>query len=817
MVTKQSVATILIVDDQPNNVLLVREIVKDFGDVLFADSGPLALEIARRVVPDLILLDIEMPGMDGFSVCEKIKTDPLLAEVAIIFITAHVEDHNQLAALNLGGVDFLHKPLNLPIAKARIETHLALRRNTRQLREVQQDLKDIVHNVPAFISRWDEHFCNVFSNDIDGRWFGIPAEKMPGLTLSEVLGELNFSTITPHVAALLSGKSLSIDITFVHPNGHRLHGQISLVRRKQKDHHSGFLLLVTDITERKEAELALFDEKERIRIMLNSIGDAVIATDEHGIVNFLNPIAEEMTGWQTAESIGLPIEVVMPLREGGNGHTLQNPIRLALDEQRIVGMSLNRTLIRRDGIATEVEDSAAPIRDHSGKITGAIVVFHDAGEARAMLTKMTHLANHDALTNLPNRTLLRDRTEQALATAKRDNGRVGLAVLDLDHFKTINDSIGHSVGDHLLQQISIRLKSSLREVDTISRQGGDEFVILSPQIDELEGISLMADRLLKVVSQPFFVDGNRFDLSASIGISVFPDDCDDMESLFRHADGAMFKAKQEGRNRVRYFSVEIEDALKAHLTMTRQIRTGLENCEYEVHYQPKMDALNHRMVGAEALVRWRNRDGKLVSPANFIPVAEQTGLIIPLGKFVLRQACLDAKNWHQMGHRLRIAVNVSVIQILEADFISVLREIIAETEIEPKFIEIEITESILAQDVVKAQVALEAIKDVGVAIAIDDFGTGFSSLTYLKKFPVDVLKIDQSFVRDMLEDQSDAGIVEAIVHMAKSLNLRLVAEGVETREQADALLALGCVVMQGYLFARPMPVDQLEQFLSKNA
>ncbi|GGX08428.1 two-component system response regulator [Undibacterium macrobrachii] len=816
MVTKQSVATILIVDDQPSNVLLVHEIVRDLGEVLFANSGPQALQMVQRVVPDLILMDIEMPGMDGLAVCEAIKADPLLADVAVIFITSHHDDSNQIAALNLGGVDFLTKPLNLPVARARIETHLSLRRKSRLLDEVQRDLRDIVHNLPAFISQWDEQCRNVFSNDLEGRWFDISAEKMPGLALADVIGDINFATVAPYLKALLEGFNPSFDIAFIRANGQFLHGQVSFVRREQDGQFCGFLMLMTDVTARKQAELALHDEKERIRITLNSIGDAVIATDDQGIVTFLNPIAEEMTGWLGSEAIGLSIELVMPLREGIDGHVLQNPIRIALKERRIVGMALNCTLIRRDGMPFEVEDSAAPIRDHNGKITGTIIVFHDVSEARAMAVKMTHLANHDALTNLPNRMLLRDRTEQALATAKRESGRVALAVLDLDHFKTINDSIGHTVGDHLLQQIAIRLKSNLREIDTISRQGGDEFVILSPRIDELEIISTLADRLLKAVAEPFFVDGNRFDLSASIGISIFPDDSDDMESLYRHADGAMFRAKQEGRNRVRFFSAEIEDVLKAHLTMTRQIRAGLEDHEFEVHYQPKLDVRKKIVVGVEALVRWRNQDGQLVSPAYFIPAAEQTGLIIPLGKFVLKQACLDGKKWHQMGYSLRIAVNVSVVQMMEGAFIATLREIVDETQIDPRFIEIEITESILAGDATKAQTILEAIREVGATVAIDDFGTGYSSLTYLKSFPVDVLKIDQSFVRDMMVDRSDAGIVEAIVQMAKSLSLRLVAEGVETRDQADTLLGLGCDIMQGYLFARPMPASQIDEFLTKN-
>ncbi|MBV8659641.1 MAG: EAL domain-containing protein [Burkholderiales bacterium] len=809
--------SILIVDDQAGTILLLKEAIGDLGNVFFATSGGGALAFVAKQVPDVVLLDIEMPGLDGYAVCRAIKSDPRLKDVDIIFVTSHDNDVNELHALSMGGADFLPKPLNVPIARARIKAHLALRLKTKLLTLARQDLEDVVQNLPAFVAHWNADLQNDLCNDASGNWFSVPAAQMLGMHLRTVLGETNYLAIEAQLQAVLRGENVSFDLTLQRRDGQLLYGQVSLVCRHQATFDAGFLMLITDVTERKLAELALYDEKERIRITLNAIGDAVIATDAEGIVTFLNPIAESMTGWMGKEVIGQPIEYVMQLRDVGTNQPVQNPVRLALKEQRVVGMALNCALLRRDGRLFDVEDSAAPIFDHTGTIIGTIIVFHDVSEARAMAIKMTHLANHDALTSLPNRMLLQDRTQQALFQASRNGSRVAMLLLDLDHFKSINDSLGHTTGDHLLQQIANRLKDALRSCDTVSRQGGDEFIVLMPELESIEQIGKLAARLLHVVSEPYWVGETRFDLSVSIGIGTYPDDSADLEALYRHADAAMYRAKQEGRNRFLFFSPEIEEAMAARHLLERHMRAAVERADFEVHYQPKIDANTGQTVGAEALVRWRNSEGKLISPAQFIPLAEETGLIVPLGHFVLRQACLHAKRWHDAGFEIRIAVNVSAVQFADSTFIETVRQVIEETEIEAEFLELEITEGVLAKDVEDTLISIGELKAQGVSIAIDDFGTGYSSLTYLKQFPIDVIKIDQSFVREMLFDKSSAAIVQAIVNMAIGLDLRLVAEGVEEEEQSQGLLALGCHIMQGYLYGKPMPFDDMTRFLEASA
>lgn len=541
--------SILVVDDQPANIRVLVEAVRDLGEVRFAVNGIEALKIARTYKPDVVLLDIEMPDMDGFSVCRALKSDPDMHDMAVIFVTAHGADVNELHARGLGGVEFLEKPLNISIARARIQTQLTLQLKAKQLEQARHNLEEIVHNLPAFIACWDQEMKCVFSNDTNANWFAINAHKMQGMHIKEVIGLANYISIEQYFELARNEKNTSFDITLVQHDGQIIFGQASLVFRDHAYGDQGFLMLITDITARKLAEEALFNEKESIRITLNSIGDAVIATDVDGKVTFLNPIAETMTGWLLSESIGLPIEYVMPLRDSHDGHVHQNPIRIALREKRTVGMAMNCALQRRDGRLFDVEDSASPITNHLGQIRGAIIVFHDVSEARALMIKMTHLANHDALTNLPNRMLLQDRCEQAIQLAKRSKCHVALLMLDLDNFKLVNDAMGYEIGDFLLQQIATRLKKLVRASDTICRQGGDEFVILLPELEGLDEVSVLAQRIKHIVSEPYDISGNRFDLSVSIGISLFPDDSLDAESLYRHADAAMYRAKQDGRNR----------------------------------------------------------------------------------------------------------------------------------------------------------------------------------------------------------------------------------------------------------------------------
>lgn len=546
---------ILIVDDQVSDIQLLGEAAKGLGAIHFASNGWQALEIARRIRPDVVLLDIEMPDMDGFDVCQAMMADPKLCDAAVIFVTAYSKVAHELRALQLGGVDFISKPMNLPVARARIRTHTRLRR----------------------------------------------------------------------------------------------------------------------------------------------------------------------------------------------------------------------------------------------------------------MAKM--LANQDSLTNLPNRLLLTDRIAQAIESARRHYQRVGLLLLDLDNFKSINDGEGHTIGDAILRETAQRLLQHSRSMDTVCRPGGDEFVILLPEVQSFEAVGDFADRVQGLLREPFRIRNNSYHLTASIGISLYPDDSQDAESLYRHADTAMYQAKSSTRGGYCFFSPDIEQRMRARHLLEQHMRRALEMGVFEVFYQAKVAGTEQRIIGVEALIRWRNTDGRLVPPGEFIPLAEETGLIVPIGQQILLRACQDAQQWIEAGHDLQIAVNISAVQFRNESFVSQVADILAQTRMQPHRVELEITEGVLASDALGSRQTLAALRALGVRIAIDDFGTGYSSLAYLKRFPVDVLKIDQSFVRDMLHDHSDAAIIEAIIKLGQALELDLVAEGVETRAQEKALLALGCPVMQGYLYCQPIPCEDMTEML----
>lgn len=808
---------ILLVDDQPTVIHQLHGIVGDLGEIYFASDGISALEMVQRHRPDLVLLDIEMPGLDGYGVCRDIKAMKELAGTSIIFITGHVNPVAEIMALELGGEDYIPKPIVPEVARARVKNHLALAIQRKQLQRAAGELKFLVSSLPVFVSYWDEQFNNLFCNDYDGAWFGVGATQMRTNSMRSIVGEEIFIQVYNALRYSVGRDISPFDINFVAADGRYVFGQVALAKRVADSGASGYLMVITDISGRKKAERRLEEEKERIRITLNSIGDAVIATDTQGRITLLNPVAEDLTGWRASDAIGKPIEAVMQLTDGEEGRPIQNPIRLALKEERIVGMALNTFMVRGATASIGVEDSAAPIVDQDGNITGAIIVFHDVSEARAMATKMTHLAQHDPLTNLPNRILLYDRIQQAISGQRRDSRTIALFLLDVDHFKTVNDLHGHLVGDSLIQQIAEALSKEVRDCDTLCRQGGDEFIILFPSIESTVHITQMAERLLRVFERAWNVGDQVFRLTASIGISMAPDDAEDVESLYRHADAAMYSAKNAGRNQFQFYSAEIEAKIVLRRMLENHLADALVNNVFEVFYQPKVSVFDGSIVGAEALVRWRQPDGSLTGPATFIPLAEETGLIIPLGKHILAQAFRQSAVWQSQGLDLRVAVNISVVQVMDEHFISMLDELLLETSVNPSAIELELTESLLANNSEKIKDIFSALKERGFQIALDDFGTGYSSLSYLKNFPFDVLKIDQSFVLGMLGNMVDQNIIRVIVQLAQGMSLRLVAEGVETLEHVYALRLMGCEVMQGYYYSHPLPLPEINRLVINHA
>jgi diguanylate cyclase (GGDEF)-like protein/PAS domain S-box-containing protein len=567
-----------------------------------------------------------------------------------------------------------------------------------------------------------------------------------------------------------------------------------------KERIDSYLLpkMVNSMIERAANTEALFDEKERAEVTLNSIGDAVMSTDVWNEVTYLNAVAESLTGWTRENAKGHQLEEVFNIVDATTRQRVLNPMAVAIRDNQTVALTPNCLLIRRDGHEAAIEDSTAPIHDRRGRVTGAVMVFHDVSTARALSLRMSYLAQHDSLTDLPNRILLNDRLTQAITLAYRHQHKLALLFLDVDRFKHINDSLGHAVGDRLLKVVAQRLFECVRTSDTVSRQGGDEFVILLNEIKHAKDAAVIAEKILLSLSSPYAIDHHELHLTASVGIVTYPDDGMNAETLMKNADFAMYQAKDAGRNNYQCFKTEMNVRAIERQSLENALRHALDRHEFELYYQPKINLASGVITGLEALIRWRHPMRGLVSPAQFIPVAEECGFIVPIGRWVLREACEQVRRWQRDGlPALRIAVNISPVELRAADFVASVREILAETDLDPNCLEFELTETSLMQDSRTTVEVLRELKEIGVLLALDDFGTGYSSLSYVKRFPIDTLKIDQSFVRDLATDADDASIVSAVISMGKSLHMQVVAEGVETLDQLEFLRGHNCPSAHG--------------------
>lgn len=468
-----------------------------------------------------------------------------------------------------------------------------------------------------------------------------------------------------------------------------------------------------------------------------------------------------------------------------------------------------------DALQASATDRMAMLQQANAHLVIASIEATKLSEQIQVATaKLNHLAHHDILTDLPNRTLLQDRLGQAIEVARRQGRQLAVMFLDLDHFKHINDSLGHAVGDQLLQSVAQRLVRSVRHSDTVSRQGGDEFLILLPFIEHAQDAALSAQKLLAALALPHQIDGHSLHISVSIGIGIYPDDGHDAQTLIKCADTAMYHAKADGRNNYKFFERAMNERAVQRQSFEVGLRRALEQHEFVLHYQPKMNLQSGRIVGVEALIRWEHPRLGLLLPAEFVPIAEDCGLILPMGRWVLREACLQAKAWMEAGLApISVAVNTSALEFRAKDFLENVRSTLADTRLEACYLELELTESVLMLDAKASGSLLQAIADLGVKLSIDDFGTGYSSLSYLSQFPIDALKIDQSFVQQVNSNPDYATIVTAVITMGQSLRQRVVAEGVETPEQLAFLLAQNCDEGQGYYFGRPVAAATLTALL----
>ncbi|MBI5920237.1 MAG: EAL domain-containing protein [Betaproteobacteria bacterium] len=561
----------------------------------------------------------------------------------------------------------------------------------------------------------------------------------------------------------------------------------------------------------QEREQALRESKESYSEVVNSVKEVIFQTNAAGELSFLNMTWVEITGIDADQAIGQPMAQYF-VKEDRSRVVL---CMETLNRHEASKCRFEARYPRQDGSLGWFDVAQRARYDAAGRFAGTSGTLDDITEQKHAEERIHFLAYHDALTRLPNRMLAQDRFEQAMALADRAHTKVALIFLDLDNFKTINDSLGHLTGDELLKEVTRRLTECVRDTDTISRLGGDEFLVILPALHDADAIAPVIVNLLARMVEGFEIGEQELNTSASIGIALYPDDGTDFDALLKKSDMAMYRAKDAGRNTYRFFDDQMNVEAVEHLRMRNGLRKALERDEFVLHYQPQINIANGTLTGAEALIRWNHPEMGIVAPARFIPIAEDSGLIVPIGEWVLYEACRQAAAWGKAGIQgLVIAVNLSAVQFRRGDIEQSVIRALEASSLDPTLLELELTESILITDSENVLATVQRLKRLGVKLSIDDFGTGYSSLSYLKRFQVDKLKIDQSFVRDLVTDAEDAAIVRAIIQMADSFGLKTIAEGVETEHILRLLREFGCDEAQGYYFARPMPAGELPTFRS---
>jgi diguanylate cyclase (GGDEF)-like protein/PAS domain S-box-containing protein len=681
-------AVILVVDDDRLVRTMVQDLLSAAGfETLLAEDGETALSLVSTSCPDLVLLDLVMPGKDGCETCREIRTLPGGRYLPVIMMTGLDNAQSIHRAFDAGATDFIAKPVKTELLVHRMHYILRASRNVICLADSQarlEMLKVAVDNLPIGIT-----FC-----DVDG------------------------------------------------------------------------------------------------------------------VIVYSNPAEARMHGYEVDELIG---------REARSFSTTSRSRRLNPEKLKDIGVWRRESVnVRKDGEEFSAMLTSISVRDRMSNYLGIITTCEDISESKVAEEKIRQLAYYDVLTGLPNRGMFQERLQQTLAQAQRDCEKINLLFLDLDNFKDVNDTKGHEIGDRLLRLVAERLSSCMRESDLLARLGGDEFVVVCQVLESQESVAAVLQRVQSIFDDPFDIDGHQIYTSASIGIAVYPDDSHDASTLFRCADTAMYQAKNDGRAQFKFFSAELNQKIVQRVALENSLRKGLERQEFFLHYQPLWDLKTSSMVGAEVLLRWQSSDYGLMQPSTFISLLEDSGLINQVGEWVLRSACLQVRQWAEAEHRdLKVAVNISGKQMKHPRFLEMLTGIVHETGVNPRNLELEFTESVIMDNVDNTIQIFGKLKEMGIQLSIDDFGTGYSSLNYLKHFPVDRIKIDKSFVADVNRKESDAAIIEAIVSMAQSLSLRVVAEGVENSDQLHSLSRLGCDEVQGFYLAMPMHAEALEEKLGK--
>lgn len=667
-----------------------------------------------------------------------------------------------------------------------------------------QEIRLLADNVPVLIAHFDHDLRCLFANKAYASTWGWSVDSVIGHTVEEIIGAQGFREIEPHIRRVLRGETVTYERTIKAADGAARVIEVNLLPQLGEDGAAlSAFVLITDITRHRLSELAVRESEERLRKFADATHEGIVF-HENGVITDCNDAGLRLIGYRYEELVGRPVlDFVAPDARD----TVLNNIRMGYER------AYEAVILHKDGsrIAVELTGKVMP---HKGKHY-RMTVLRDIRDRKEAEARIQFLAHHDTLTGLPNRVLLMDRLEFILASARRRNAKVGILFIDLDNFKTVNDSLGHAAGDALLRLTASRIEGTLRSVDVVSRLGGDEFLVVLPDLEDEQSPVAVAEKLLAAVSEPVALEGQGLSVSPSIGIAVFPRDGASADTLIRNADAAMYLAKDRGRSNFQFFSERLSQTAFNTLSLETRLREAIREEAFELHYQPQVRVDTGRLVGIEALIRWPQKEGPTVMPNDFIPIAEQRGLIMPIGSWVLRQACRQNRMWQLSGlPKIPVAVNLSAIQFKQKNLVEEVERVLAETGLDAASLEFELTESMLMEDSPDILRTLDGLRLLGVRLAIDDFGTGHSSLALLKRFPIDKLKIDRTFVRDIASDPDDRAITAAIVDIARAMSITSIAEGVESEAQLDFLLERGCDEMQGYLASPPLAAAEAAAWLA---
>ena len=672
-------------------------------------------------------------------------------------------------------------------------------------RAKEQQIRLLADNVPVLIAYFDaENLECLFANRSYAQMWGWNEESIIGRKVRDVIGEEGYQVIGPYIERVVKGEAVTYERAVRAADGVERILEVNLLPQKNEagETIAGFVL-ISDITRHRHAERVVRESEERLRKFADATQEGIVF-HENGILSDCNAAVSRLTGYTLRELVGTPIigYVAPDFRDAA-----MNALRTGYErpyESEIVTKNGTRIPVEFEGRVMTIE----------GK-TYRMSVMRDIRRRKASEARINYLAHHDLLTGLPNRVLLLDRLEFLLASARRRDSQVGVLFIDLDNFKTVNDSLGHVAGDALLRIVATRIEKALRAMDVVSRHGGDEFLVVLPDLESDEAPIPVAEKLLAAISEPVELEGQSLSVSPSIGISVFPRDGATPDALIKNADAAMYLAKDRGRSNYQFFNERLSEAAFRAISLETMMREAIRDQAFELHYQPQVRVATGEVIGIEALIRWPRKEGGYIAPDQFLPVAEQRGLIRTIGAWVLRQACRQNKAWQRAGLPcVPVAVNLSSIEFRQKNFIADVQQVLAETRLDPQYLAFELTESMLMDDTVDMLRTLEGLKMLGVKLSIDDFGTGHSSLKHLKSFPIDKLKIDRTFVRDIPEDPDDVAITAAIIDLARNMEITSIAEGVERPEQLAFLRSRGCDEMQGFAICPALPADELALWLA---